>query len=78
MGINQTIKHKADTVVPVKGTPKNSKALFYVPNQILHKDLNVPTVADLGSTRCKSFYSSFQSLIYFLTLFYFTTTKQQL
>ena len=38
MGINQTIKHKAYTVVPVDGTPKNSKYLT--------GDLNVPLVAD--------------------------------
>ena len=57
MGIKQTIKQKA--VVPVKGTPKNSKCSFYVPNRVLHKDPNVPTVADLASTLCKSFHSSF-------------------
>jgi Reverse transcriptase (RNA-dependent DNA polymerase) len=33
-------------------------APFYVPNRILHKDLNVPLVADLASTRYKSFHSS--------------------
>jgi hypothetical protein len=32
---------------------------FYVPNRVLHKDLNVPLVADLASTRYKSFHSSF-------------------
>ena len=34
-------------------------APFYVPNWVLHKDLNVPTVADLASTCYKSFHSSF-------------------
>jgi hypothetical protein len=31
-------------------------AHFYVPNGVLHKDLNVPLVADLASTRYKSFH----------------------
>ena len=31
----------------------------YVPNRVLHKDLNAPTVADLASTCYKSFHSSF-------------------
>ena len=31
MGINQTIKHKADAVFPVQGTQKNSKCSFLHP-----------------------------------------------
>jgi hypothetical protein len=34
-------------------------APFYVPNRVLHKDLNVPLFAGLASTRYKSFHSSF-------------------
>jgi hypothetical protein len=39
--------------VPVEVAP------FYVPNRVLHKDLNVPLVENLASTRYKSFHSSF-------------------
>ena len=53
------IYHKADTVVPDECTQKNCKCSFYVPNRVLHKDLNVPTVVDQASTRYKSFHSSF-------------------
>ena len=34
-------------------------ASFYVPNRVLYRDFNVPFVADLASTRYKSFHSSF-------------------
>jgi hypothetical protein len=40
MGISQIIKYKAHPVVPVEGPPIIVNAPFYVPNRVLHKDLN--------------------------------------